>query len=417
LAIAVLDGKNNLFCRIEVTNANPNGLMSIGRKLNGTVSQLVSLRNVGFVNGETHAVTCARSGETVTMTVGDRTIQGTLTASDIAVFGTATAVGLRTFLASTADDGLTTYDDFLVGSNEPPPSPSPSVTPSVTPSPGTVIRVAAAGDICGSSAASWAACLATANLIASRAPDAVLTLGDNDNGTGTLTEFLARFDPRWGPLLPIIHPSVGNHEYNDPASGPGAEGYRAYFPDAYAPATGPLYYGFTLGTWYVVALDTDRVQAGKGQPGIAAGSTQALWLDAALAADRHACVLLYGHHPRWSSPDGPTTNRHGSQAHMAAVWSMALADGADVWLSGHDHDYERFARLDETGGPSSSGIRQFVVGTGGGALDRFDSILPTSEAHATAYGALFLELGDGSYSWEFVDVNGSVLDAGGPESC
>ena len=34
-------------------------------------------------------------------------------------------------------------------------------------------------------------------------------------------------------------------------------------------------------------------------------------------------------------------------------------------LSGHDHDYERFAPLDVAGRPSAAGVREFVVGTGG----------------------------------------------------
>ena len=37
----------------------------------------------------------------------------------------------------------------------------------------------------------------------------------------------------------------------------------------------------------------------------------------------------------------------------------------DVVLNGHDHLYERFDKQDADGRPSPTGIRQFIVGTGG----------------------------------------------------
>jgi hypothetical protein len=33
------------------------------------------------------------------------------------------------------------------------------------------------------------------------------------------------------------------------------------------------------------------------------------------------------------------------------------------------------------------------------------------------YGVLKLELGIASYSWEYVDITGAVLDSGGPVPC
>jgi hypothetical protein len=32
----------------------------------------------------------------------------------------------------------------------------------------------------------------------------------------------------------------------------------------------------------------------------------------------------------------------------------------------HDHDHERFTQMNESGVATSDGIRQFIVGTGGG---------------------------------------------------
>src|SRR4029079_7204997 len=59
LALAAKDYKNNLFCKIEVTNINSNGLMAIGRRLNNVItSQLVAVKSAGFVSGGTYHVVC-----------------------------------------------------------------------------------------------------------------------------------------------------------------------------------------------------------------------------------------------------------------------------------------------------------------------------------------------------------------------
>src|SRR5438094_339229 len=71
--------------------------------------------------------------------------------------------------------------------------------------------------------------------------------------------------------------------------------------------------------------------------GRARGSPQERWLRADLAAHRRFCTLAYWHHPRFSS--GP----HGDNTMVSPLWDDLYAARADVVLSGHDHDYERFA--------------------------------------------------------------------------
>ena len=51
---------------------------------------------------------------------------------------------------------------------------------------------------------------------------------------------------------------------------------------------------------------------------------------------------------------------------MQPLWEALHDAQAEVLLSGHSHDYERFAPLDRDGAVDlAGGIRQFVVGTGG----------------------------------------------------
>jgi acid phosphatase type 7 len=82
-----------------------------------------------------------------------------------------------------------------------------------------------------------------------------------------------------------------------------------------------------------------------------------------------------------------------------------------VVLSGHEHNYERFAPQDANGRlDRKRGIRQFVVGTGGSSHDGFGRILKTSEVrNAETFGVLVLTLRRASYAWVFVPV-GSRLD-------
>jgi len=95
------------------------------------------------------------------------------------------------------------------------------------------------------------------------------------------------------------------------------------------------------------------------------------------------------------------------------------AAGADVVLTGHDHDYERFAPLGATGRVDNvAGIREFVVGTGGENHMRFKTIEAASVARdSSSFGFLELTLGDGLYSWRFVSVPAGVFSDSGTGGC
>jgi hypothetical protein len=103
---------------------------------------------------------------------------------------------------------------------------------------------------------------------------------------------------------------------------------------------------------------------------------------------------------------------------MQPAWDAMVAAGVDLYISGHDHDYERFTQMDQNGSPSPSGTRQFVAGTGGAGKLQFTAVmLPTSEFHWTGLGLLLLDLGPGSYSWTLYATTGAAIDSGGPVVC
>lgn len=279
----------------------------------------------------------------------------------------------------------------------PGPAPGGGAFPAATAEPSPEVVVLAAGDIACApgrpTTASECRHDAVARLIEARRPDAVLALGDLQYPDGALADFRASYDATWGRFKDVTRPAPGNHEFHTT----GAAGYFDYFGPA-AGERGRGYYAYELGGWKLLALNSVCDVVGCG-----ADSEQVRWLRAELAADGHDCALAYLHHPRW------TTGRvHAEEAGLEPIMRTLHEHGVELVLAGHDHNYQRFPRLDAAGNPDPAGVRQFVVGTGGARLYAFDDGDRRAEARSRSFGALELRLGDGSYRWEF------VADGGGP---
>jgi calcineurin-like phosphoesterase family protein len=239
----------------------------------------------------------------------------------------------------------------------------------------------------------------TADLV-ERIPGIVFVAGDNAYSKGSLNEYRNCYQPSWGRFLDRTRPAPGNHEYETA----GATGYREYFGTRATPA-GTTWYAWDAGDWHVVMLDSDCDAVG----GCGAASAQGAWLKADLAASDAQCTLAIWHHPRFSSGD------HGNHAFMEPFWQILYDAGADLVISGHDHDYERFAPQDPSGNADAErGIREFVVGTGGGRLRDFKAVRANSEVRdARTFGVIRLALAPEGYSWDFVPVAGrSFTDSG-----
>jgi acid phosphatase type 7 len=240
--------------------------------------------------------------------------------------------------------------------------------------------------------------MATSNLVLKIHPAAVLELGDNQYPVGRYQSYERYFGASWGRFDAISHPVPGNHEYLSRD----ANGYYRYFGAA-AGDPGRGYYSYDLGNWHLIALNAECGFIG----GCASGSAEERWLAADLHQHPTACILAYWHQPRFSS------GQHGDEPVYDAFWRDLFAAHADVVLNGHDHDYERFAPQDPFGHADPSGIREFVVGTGGKSHYRFKTIQPNSVVrNDTASGVLVMTLHPDSYSWRFESVAGSFQDSG-----
>ena len=276
------------------------------------------------------------------------------------------------------------------------------------PPPSAAPLVAAGGDIsCAiGTTRSSGSChqMDTSDLLVAKPFAAMLPLGDLQYEEGTLAAFDQMYDPSWGRVKAATRPAVGNHEYLTP----GAAGYFDYF-GAQAGERTKGYYAFDVGKWRLYAINSNCSQVG----GCGAGSPQVEWLKADLAANPRSCVLAYSHHPRFSS------GQHGSFRSMAVIWRTLHAAGAELFLSGHDHNYERFAPQSPAGRSDlAKGMRQFVVGTGGKNLRPLRSALPNSEVrNDDAFGVLELKLHPRGYEWRFVPEQDATFTDSGSGAC
>ena len=258
---------------------------------------------------------------------------------------------------------------------------------------GETVTVFAAGDIATDNNHD----AETARLIQNRAPASgewcVFALGDLAYPNGTYREFVNYYEPTWGAFKNRTYPVPGNHEYHTR----NAAGYFRYWG---ARAHGPNgWYKVTIGDWSVYAINSEL--------SIGSGSSQYQWLKGELSRDNAQCSLIIDHRPRYSY--GP----HGNKDWMDDVWDLFYQHGGELFLSGHDHTYQRFYPLNDRGTQDDShGVVQFVVGTGGADLYDLPADNTLAKGVDDKYGVLELELYPDRYAWRFVDVDGNVLDQG-----
>lgn len=275
---------------------------------------------------------------------------------------------------------------------------------------------------------------ATASVVAAANPDWVFLLGDNAYPQAglptTLADYMTCYDPVWGRFKSITYAAVGEKEQDSLGVSAGADGY---FGPARVGPPGRNYYSFNLGAWHIIVLNV--VSGGPLRPvRYNNGSDQLNWLRADLAANRNArCTLALWHDPMWISSSDPPTPwdpypNHGYRDQpIRGVWIALYEYGADLVVNGGRHVYERFAPMKYGGaydGPTDTefeadslrGIRQISSGLiGNGPLTTRPEVIvhPLSEYRSGGNGILQLQLGDGRYTWKFLNTpHSNVRDQG-----
>jgi len=253
----------------------------------------------------------------------------------------------------------------------------------------------------------------TSDLLVNAGLAAVLALGDNQYYCGGYQAYLQSYNLSWGRVKSITHPAVGNHEYltsggtDCTSANSGAAGYFNYFGSAAgSPSQG--YYSFDVGTWHLIALNSNCSSAG----GCGSTSPQGQWLAADLAAHTNFCTLAYWHIPLYSSGGRASSNTQ-------SIWQTLYNNNVDVVLNGHDHIYERFApQAPNATVDTARGIREFIVGSGGANHTSLATIAANSEVrNVDTYGILKMTLHPTSYDWQFVSEAGKTFTDTGTGNC
>jgi hypothetical protein len=322
--------------------------------------------------------------------------------------------------------------------------------------PGQTWTVFAAGDIakCDGAADEMTAALIK-NGMTDRDHTRVLMLGDGAYKDGSFQTYMDCYDKAqtgdgWGQFKDITLPAPGNHDYGTTMTASNA-GYRQYWNDVLTrvqdePGENTLadtggWYSTDIGNWHIISLNwacgsTTNISCKADGP-------QAQWLAGDLAkakaANKHIIAMWHGAR-FFSANDNGTPDKlqddpapSGDAGKTNGYWAMLQEAGADIVLASHHHNYERFARMSTVqpvGAPAGdsqgqvdpvNGIRQFVVGTGGGIPHSFKGGPAVgSEARIDKnYGVLKLQLRENSYDWEFLSSGspgeppaGTVLDSG-----
>ncbi len=305
--------------------------------------------------------------------------------------------GIRTLsVMAELNDGIETNSasinlkiDNASGSASDQPTPfTPYTAP--TPAADQPFVLAAVGD--GASGETTA----VSDLVASWNPGMFLYLGDVYED-GTYTEFYNWYGSGanyFSRFRSITNPTVGNHEYTNGA----APGYFEYWNNP------PNYYSFDTAGWHFISLDTNLPrQMNPGTP-------QYKWLALDLAKNASQCTLAFFHEPRYS------VGSEGDTPRVAPIWSLLVNNQADLILTGHDHNYQRWEPLNGSGNPDPAGITQLVVGSGGHGIRPFvrndaRMVNGVDRVDDTA-GALRLELYPDRATFKYINVAGVLLDSG-----
>lgn len=252
---------------------------------------------------------------------------------------------------------------------------------------------------------------------------AVLLLGDNfyDDGVASVD------DPQWGPKfeepydLPNLnglkfYATLGNHDYGHFAPDGSAQAQIEYSslevgdgPGQRAsdkwtmPAT---YYDVLLEHVHVFSMDTqDGSEEQKNDMSMRVACSQAPW------------KLVFGHHPRFTSGAHNADSRgilenvlkFGMFAAQEAVYC-----GADMFLSGHDHNMEF---IDQGRDPNCPNVSFMISGAGAKLRETREELMFPEDAggefqrfyQQDIEGFAYVEINGKTLDFDFIDKNGKVL--------
>jgi len=252
------------------------------------------------------------------------------------------------------------------------------------------------------------------------------------------------YDPVFGQFKAKTYVTVGDREVDidtvPPNYGTGmASGLDSAFGASHVGPPGQNWYSFDVGSWHLIGLNVQTPGGYKRPAQIAyhAGSDQLNWLYNDLQTHSNKCTLAFWYESMWissstiSNPNDPLHKDDYRVQDVRGVWTALYDNNADLVINGWPFIYERFAPMRYANGyqhptetewaaDSVRGIRQITTGLGGDGPIQADSAivrLPTSEYRSGGNGVLKVVLGDGVYTWEFLNTKYSHIQDSGRGTC
>jgi hypothetical protein len=284
-----------------------------------------------------------------------------------------------------------------------PPQPPAGPTPPVASATHVVTAVGDYTDCQGATACAAHNAAKVRDVVNAQNPEVHLGIGDFQyRSISTIANGFGLLYPAGSELWSKIRPTAGpGHDVTSCTD----SAYENYWG---RPAM--RMYAFDVGAWHIISLPSAAVAYGCDVAGVTAT------LQADLAASTQRCTLAFWQDPYFTR----NTATHGPEPNLKPWVDALYAAKADIVVQASNHDYQRFAEQDpdRTAAPGS-GLRAFVVGTGGIGLYRFTSSAPNLEASDdTTWGVLRFDLGDdGTYSGRFVPAAGGTFTDAFSGSC
>jgi len=237
-------------------------------------------------------------------------------------------------------------------------------------------------------------------------PEVMVTMGDNAYSNGTEAEYQSRFFSPMASVLPFVplYPSLGNHEYGTSDASPYLDAFILPTNNA---RKSERFYSFDWSNVHFAVLDSNCATGYSSSCTLAEQST---WLAQDLAASKADWKIVILHHPPYSSGE------HGSQLTLRRNWAPILeAQGVDLVLTGHDHNYERSKPMkqERVVAAAAGSPVYLVVGNSGATLRPFATALPSWAAYRndTDYGYLDVQVTGGTLVAQMRNSSGAVKDS------
>ena len=281
-----------------------------------------------------------------------------------------------------------------------PPTNTPAPTATNTPVAGSIVYA-----IIGDYGADSVGEANVAKLVKSWNPSLVLTIGDNNYPDWTTGDPLVNISKYYGSYITsqTFYPTMGNHDYErdvgygeigNPARYLSFFSYLAPLSPSVAPDKG-TFYDLKNGPVHFFMVNSNWSEWGGVD--YVDNDPQPVWLKNSLAAETSLWKLVLFHHSPFTSGtvDGPSTWMQ---------WPFA-SWGANIVISGHEHNYERLLE---------GGLTYLVDGAGGNdlySLPVTGGVAGSQVRYSASHGALKVTASNNNILFEFYNEAGQKIDS------